>query len=85
MLENKELKDKLKALEEEKLELGQQIKAEQEKVPVVGSQMYGVRHDSNELLKQEERNRNLKRQVQFLQKRERDLLENLKKTHGIGM
>ena len=47
--------------------------------------MHAVRHDSHELMAQEEKNRNLKREVEFLQKRERELLDNLKKTHGIDL
>lgn len=84
-LENREMKDKLRTLEEEKIELTQNLTMLQQKVPVQGSQMHAVRHDSHELMAQEEKNRNLKRQVDFLQKRERELLDNLKKTHGIDI
>lgn len=79
MLENKKLKKKLEHVEHERLELSRTVQAFQEQAPVMGSHAFNVVHDENELLKLEDKNKKLKRQLEFLQKRERELLSQLNK------
>ena len=79
MLENQKLKKKLEHVEHERLEISRTVQAFQEQSPVMGSEAFKEVHDKNELLKLEDKNKNLKRQVEYLQKRERELLSQLNK------
>lgn len=77
MLENQKLKKKLEYVEHERLDLSRTVQALENEVPVMGSKAFDVVHDENELLKLEDKNKKLKRQLEFLQKRERELLGQL--------
>lgn len=79
MLENQKLKKKLEHVEHERLEISRTVQAFQEQAPVMGSHAFDVVHDENELMKLEDKNKKLKRQLEFMQKRERELLGQLNK------
>jgi len=74
MLENQKLKKKLEYVEHERLELSRTAQAYEDKVPIMGSQAFDAIHDEKELGTLEDKNKKLKRQLEFLQKRERELL-----------
>lgn len=79
MLENQMLKKKLEHVEHERLEISRTVQSFEEKAPVMGSHDFNVIHDENELMKIEDKNKKLKRQMEYLQKRERELLSQLNK------
>lgn len=79
MLENKKLKKKLEHVEHERLDLSSTVQNFQEQAPILGSNNFNVVHDENEVNKLEDRNKKLRRQVEFLQKRERELLSQIGK------
>ena len=83
LLENTELKKKIQRLEEEKLDLKQTLQTVSSQGGVAGpasTVMAGGIPDMNEVYQMKQANEQLQMRVEFLQKRERELMDNLQKT-----
>lgn len=79
MLENTELKKKVASLQSEKLELKQYIGNVEGHGGVMPHGPVGMAHDMNEMYKVQQQNEQLQGRVEFLQKRERELLDTVTK------
>jgi len=75
--ENTELKRQVNILEEKNLELQVQLKEKSEGLSLISRNIGETMSQVNELIRMKQANADLQKRVEYLQKRERDLLDNL--------